>query len=227
MAATSSSEAAASLLIVGVVMANRKRVQRGRPTPSARRELPIVRPKTLGEWRKWLGVHHAASQGVWLILVKRTAGIPGLFYEEAVEEALCFGWIDSRPNTLDAERYKLRLTPRKAGSVWSQVNKRRIQKLIRARRMTPAGMAKVAAAKKDGSWVRLEEIDRLAIPQDLLVALDRDGQARLNFEGFSASSKKVILFWIASAKRPDTRRKRIAETIRLAGKNLKAAHWRP
>jgi len=194
--------------------------------PESRASLPILQPKTRAAWRSWLRVHHATSQGVWLILVKRTAGIPGVSYEEAVEEALCFGWIDSRPNTLDAERYKLRLTPRKPGSVWSRINKQRIQKLIRARRMTLAGKAKVAAAKKDGSWFRLEELDRLAIPRDLLLALEKDGQARLNFEGFSASSKKVILFWIASAKRPETRQKRIAETIRFAAMNQKAAHWR-
>jgi uncharacterized protein YdeI (YjbR/CyaY-like superfamily) len=189
-----------------------------------RATLPILQLETRAAWRKWLGLHHAASRGVWLILMKKAARIPGVTYEEAVEEALCFGWIDSRSKTLDAERYKLRLSPRKPGSGWSQTNKQRIRKLVRAGRMTPAGMAKVGAAKKDGSWTRLDETDFLQMPRDLLVALTENGEARRNFQAFSASSKKIILFWIVSAKRPQTRQKRIAETARLAAKNVKAAH---
>jgi uncharacterized protein YdeI (YjbR/CyaY-like superfamily) len=189
----------------------------------ARATLPILRLETRAAWRKWLGAHHAASRGVWLILVKKAARIPGVTYEEAVEEALCFGWIDSRSKTLDAERYKLRLSPRNPGSIWSQTNKQRIRRLVRAGRMTPAGMSKIAAAKKDGSWTRLEEIDRLEMPRDLLAALAENGEARRNFQAFSASSKKIILFWIVSAKRPQTRQRRISETARLAAKNIKAA----
>jgi uncharacterized protein YdeI (YjbR/CyaY-like superfamily) len=143
-----------------------------------------------------------------------------------VEEALCFGWIDGRLNTLDEQRYKLYLSPRKAGSVWSRFNKQRIRKLIKEGRMTSAGLAKIEAARKDGSWKTLDSIDRLEMPEDLATQLAANAAAQRNFEAFSASSKKIILFWIASAKRETTRQKRIEETVRLAAQNLKAAHDR-
>jgi uncharacterized protein YdeI (YjbR/CyaY-like superfamily) len=147
-------------------------------------------------------------------------------YSEAVEEALCFGWIDSRPGTLDTERYRLYVAPRKPGSVWSKLNKQRIRKLVKEGRMTSAGLVKIEAARKDGSWNTLDEIDRLVMPADLLEQLSANEDAKRNFEGFSTSSKKIILFWIASAKREETRQKRIEETVRLAAQNIKAAHYR-
>jgi len=181
-------------------------------------------PKTRAEWRKWLTAHHASSKGIWLILVKKGASTAGITYPEAVEEALCFGWIDSKADTLDTQRYQLHLSPRKPGSVWAKLNKQRIRKLVKEGRMTSAGLAKIEAAKKDGSWNKLGATDRLVIPADLLEQLAANAEAKRNFEGFSNSSKKIILFWIASAKRDETRQKRIAETVRLAAQNIKAAH---
>ena len=183
-------------------------------------------PKTRTEWRKWLAANHAISTGIWLVLIKKGARIPGLTYADAVEEALCFGWIDSRPGTLDAQQYKLYMSPRKPGSVWSKLNKQRIRRLVKEGRMTPAGLVKIEAAKKDGSWNTLDEVDRLVIPADLLEQLSANPEAKRNFEGFSSSSRKIILFWIASAKRAETRQKRIEETVRLAAQNVKAAHYR-
>lgn len=186
----------------------------------------VYHPKTRAGWRRWLTAHHANSPGVWLILVKKGADRPGITYPEAIEEALCFGWIDSKLNPLDAQRYQLYFTPRKAGGVWSQLNKQRIRKLVKAGQMTPAGLAKIDAAKKDGSWNTLTVIDRLDIPADLRQQLGTNAAAQGNFDAFSPSSKKIILFWIASAKREATRQKRIEETVRLAAQNLKAAHPR-
>ena len=189
---------------------------------------PILsyQPESLMEWRQWLTANHATSKGIWLILVKKEADLHGITYADAVEEALCFGWIDSKSSTLDEQRYQLHMSPRKAGSVWSKLNKQRIRKLVKEGRMTQAGLAKIKAAKKDGSWNTLNAIDRLEIPAELLERLSANEEARRNFEGFSTSSKKIILFWIASAKRDATRQKRIEETVRLAAQNIKAAHYR-
>jgi uncharacterized protein YdeI (YjbR/CyaY-like superfamily) len=194
--------------------------------PADSRHKPTVEPKSRAEWRKWLRANHASSRGIWLIVAKKSSGTQGISYDDAVEEALCYGWIDSRTNTVDATRYKLQMTPRKSGSVWSKPNKRRIEKLIEDGRMAPAGLAKIKAAKMDGSWTRLDKIDRLEIPADLKQAFSANPEAKRNFETFSDSSKRIILYWITGAKRAETRRKRVEETVRLAAENIKAAHPR-
>ena len=188
--------------------------------------IPLYHPKTRVEWREWLAINHDRSKGVRLVLIKKGADIPGIMYSDAVEEALCFGWIDSTPGKLDEQRYTLYMSPRKPKSVWSKINKQRIQKLVKEGRMTEAGLAKIESAKKDGSWNRLDAIDDLAMPTDFIEQLSANAEAKRNFEAFSASSKKIILFWIASAKRQETRQKRIEETVRLAAQNIKAAHYR-
>lgn len=194
--------------------------------PAKNSTLPSFQPETRAEWRKWLTTNHATSKGIHLILTKKGADIPGVMYDEAVEEALCFGWIDSSPAKLDGQRYKLYVSPRKPRSVWSRLNKQRIRKLVKEGKMTPAGLTKIEAAKKNGSWNQLDAIDRLVMPSDLLEQLSANPEAKRNFEAFSPSSKKIILFWIASARRDETRRKRIEETVRLAAQNIKAAHYR-
>lgn len=188
------------------------------------KEIPIYQPKTRAEWRKWLFMNHATSKGISLVIIKKKADVPGISYGDAVEEALCFGWIDGGANSLDAQRYKLSMSPRKPGGVWSRLNKQRIRKLLREDSMTAAGLAAIETAKKDGSWNKLNAINRLVMPADLLAQLSENEEARQNFEAFSDSSKKIILFWITSAKRTETRQKRIEETVRLAAQNIKAAH---
>jgi len=188
--------------------------------------IPSYQPKTRAEWRKWLASNHATSKGISLVIIKKNADVAGITYSDAVEEALCFGWIDGGADSLDAQTYKLYLWPRKPGSVWSRLNKQRIRKLVKDGSMTPVGLARIEAARKDGSWKTLNAIDKLVMPADLLEQLAANVEARRNFEAFSDSSKKIILFWIASAKRDETRQKRIAETIRLAAQNIKAAHGR-
>ena len=194
--------------------------------PSKPLQISSYHPKTRAEWRKWLATNHATSKGIQLVIIKKKAEVAGITYSDAVEEALCFGWIDGRANSLDAQTYQLYMSPRKPGSVWSRLNKQRIRKLVKEGRMAPVGLAKIEAAQKAGSWTQLDAIDELAMPDDLVEQLSANAKARHNFEAFSDSSKKLILFWIASAKREETRRKRIAETVRLAAQNIKAAHGR-
>jgi uncharacterized protein YdeI (YjbR/CyaY-like superfamily) len=165
--------------------------------------------------------HHRTSPGVWLVYHKKGSGIPSVSYAEAVEEALCFGWIDSKIHAIDSLRYRQIFTPRKPRSTWSKLNKRRVAALIRGKRMTAAGMAKITAARKDGSWKSLDEVENLRMPAELTRALAADTQARQYFEEFSDSARKLIIRWITSAKRPETRLKRIRTTVSLASLNKK------
>lgn len=181
--------------------------------------------KDRAEWRHWLEQNHASSRGVWLVYYKKDSGKPRVSYGEAVEEALCFGWVDSRPNALDDERYLQLFSPRKPGSPWSKLNKQRVEKLTEHGAMTPAGLEKVEAAKRDGSWGKWDAVEELVVPADLEEALCADKAAGENFQAFSRSSKKNILWWIESAKHPKTRSKRIGETVALAAKNIKANHY--
>lgn len=186
-----------------------------------------VHPKTRAEWRKWLKQNHTRTEGVWLISYKKDTGKPRVEYDEAVEEALCFGWIDSKPNKLDEERALLWFAPRKAGTGWSKINKARAEKMIAARRMTPAGLAKIEAAKQDGSWQALDAIEALEVPPDLAAALSANPIAQQHFDAFPRSVKRGILEWIANARKSETRAKRIEETARLAADNIRANQWRP
>ena len=176
-------------------------------------------------WRRWLKKNGPDSSGVWLVIYKKNSDESRITYVEAVEEALCYGWIDSTANKLDEKRYLQYFSPRKPKSIWSKSNKKRVVKLIREGRMTTHGLAKINAAKRDGSWTTFDAIERLSFPTDLRKAFQANAAARKNFEAFSSSSKKMILYWILSARRPDTRTKRIAETILLASRNMKANHY--
>jgi uncharacterized protein YdeI (YjbR/CyaY-like superfamily) len=186
-----------------------------------------VQPATRAAWRAWLAKHHSRAEGVWLITYKKIAGKPRIEYGEAVEEALCFGWVDSKPGKVDAERTKLWFAPRKARSGWSRPNKERIARMVAAGLMHAAGLAKIEAAKKDGSWQALDAVEDLVIDTDLAAALASYQQAAQNFEAFPRSAKRGILEWIALAKRPETRAARIAQTARLAQDNQRANQWKP
>lgn len=186
-----------------------------------------IHPTTRAAWRKWLTEHHTRESGVWLISYKKSSGKPRFEYDEAVEEALCFGWIDSKPNKLDEERSMLWFAPRKARTGWSKPNKDRVERMIAAGLMTPAGQVKVDAAKRDGSWNALDAIEALEIPPDLVKALAAHKPAPANFDAFPRSVKRGILEWISNAKKPETRAKRVEETARLAKDNIRANQWRP
>ena len=202
-----------------------KTTRAGRPEPG----LPEVIARTRAEWRAWLAKHHAQPGSVWLVYPKKTAkgsGFADLDYAAIVEEALCFGWVDSVPRQRDDGFGMLRISPRKAGSAWSKVNKARVARLVKDGRMKPAGLAKVEAAKRDGSWTALDAVEALEMPDDLSRALRRNATARRHFEAFPPGSRKIILTWIASAKKPETRAARVAETVRLAAENRRANHYR-
>jgi len=148
-------------------------------------------------------------------------------YDVAVEEALCFGWIDSKPRTLDDERSALWFAPRKAKSGWSALNKSRVERLTEQGLMQPAGLAKVEAAQADGTWALLDAVELLSVPPDLVAALSQLAGAADYFDAFPRSVKRSILEWIQMAKQAETRAKRVLETATLAARNERANQWRP
>lgn len=179
-----------------------------------------IEPGSRAEWRQWLAEHHGTSAGTWLIWRKKRAdGAQPLTLDEAVREALCFGWIDSTLRPLGNEKSALLFTPRRPRSIWSRSNKQRVESLIAAGLMTDAGQRVIDTAKRDGSWSSLDAVEELRVPDDLGQALAADPDAKRNFDAFTPSPKKNVLWWIESAKRPQTRAKRIAETVRLAAQN--------
>ncbi len=177
-------------------------------------------------WRRWLTQNYARADGIWLITFKKHSGRPHLDYADAVEEGLCFGWVDSKPGKVDAQRSKLWFAPRKPGTGWSKLNKERAERLIAAGSMHAAGLAKIAAAQADGSWSKLDAVEALEIPADLAQAFRQHAGSAKNFEAFPRSVKRSILEWILQAKKPETRAKRVTETASLAAKNIRANQWR-
>lgn len=186
---------------------------------------PRVEIETRAALRRWLQANHARSKGVWIVTTKQAAG-GRVVWNDVVEEALCFGWVDSLPRKLDETRSMLLLTPRKAKSNWSKKNKDHIADLERRQLMHPAGRAVVAAAKKSGTWNALDAVSALIVPDDLAAAFEEQQGARQHWETFPPSARRGILEWIAAAKRPETRAARVDETARLARINERANQWR-
>jgi uncharacterized protein YdeI (YjbR/CyaY-like superfamily) len=184
-------------------------------------------PKNRKAWRSWLQKNHIGKQHVWLIIYKKGTGKPSVTYDEVVEEALCFGWIDSKPNKRDDESYFLFIAPRKPRSPWSAVNKKRIEILLQQNKIEEAGLNKIEEAKKDGSWKLLDKIEALEMPATLKKAFAKNKPSLKNFTAFPAGVKKQIYQWIISAKTEATIQKRIEETVLLAEKNIRANQWKP
>lgn len=182
-------------------------------------------PADRAAWRAWLAANHATATGVWAVTYRRTAAKPVVGYDDLVEEALCFGWIDSQTGKLDDERTMLRFTPRKRGSAWSRSNKERVERLIAAGSITPAGLRVIEAARDDGSWDALNDVDDLVVPDDLAAALAGNAAAARGFAAMSASMQKPMLFWVASAKRPETRARRIEEILRYVAVGRSPLEW--
>ena len=182
----------------------------------------IFYAKTQKEWRKWLEKNHRSEKAVWLILYKKGSGIQSTNYAEALEEALCFGWIDSKAIKKDDESYCQYFAKRKHESNWSKVNKEKVSRLIEKGLMTSAGFESIEIAKRNGTWTALDEVEELIIPPDLQLLFDKNIAAFENWKNFSRYIKRGILEWILNAKRSETRQKRIAETVELAEKNIKA-----
>jgi uncharacterized protein YdeI (YjbR/CyaY-like superfamily) len=182
-------------------------------------EAPHVHADDRATWHAWLEANHASARGVWLVTWRRRTGRPTLSYEDAIEEALCFGWVDSTAGHLDDDRGKLYFAPRKPRSVWAASNKARVEKLIREGRMTPAGLAAIERARANGSWDLLESSDRLEVPDDLAAALEAHPPADASFAAFPPSTRKMMLGWLATARRPETRARRIERIAEAAARN--------
>jgi uncharacterized protein YdeI (YjbR/CyaY-like superfamily) len=185
-------------------------------------ELKTYYAKDRNAWRKWLDKNHAKSPGVWLIYYKKSSGTPRVEYNDAVEEALCFGWIDSTIRPIDDKKYMQRFTPRKPKSGWSGLNKQRINRMIEQVLMAPAGLEKIEIAKKDGSWESFDHIDAIQLPDDFAKALAKNKKAKSNFQNFPQFARKQFLYWINSSKRPETRKQRIQLLVKKAAANKKA-----
>jgi uncharacterized protein YdeI (YjbR/CyaY-like superfamily) len=177
---------------------------------------------TREDWRRWLKAHHRSEDGVWLVYYKRHTGKPRIEYEDALDEALCFGWIDAMVRRIDDERYAQKWTPRRPGTTWSQVNLTKARRLIRQRRMTKAGREALGSALEAGPTSRTPSGD-LSVPRDLERALRAHATARRFFDGLAPSYRRRYLGWLNDAKTDVTRRKRIAELVDLCARGVKSA----
>jgi uncharacterized protein YdeI (YjbR/CyaY-like superfamily) len=183
-------------------------------------DLKKIKPKSREAWRTWLDKNHATSQGVWLVFAKKHTGLATISYEDAVQEALCFGWIDSLMKSIDDRFHMQMFTPRKPRSAWSVTNKARLAKLMKAGVMAPAGLAAVAQAKKSGTWNTYANVDAMTIPPELKTALDANPDAKKNWPTYSESAQKSFLHMVNGAKRPETREKRVARIIDLVSNKV-------
>jgi uncharacterized protein YdeI (YjbR/CyaY-like superfamily) len=178
------------------------------------------------EWRNWLLQNHQSEKSIWLIIYKKESQIPSVYYSEAVDEALCFGWIDSKPNKRDENSYYQFFAKRSPKSNWSKVNKAKVSRLIEQNLMHPSGLEMIEIAQKNGTWNALDDVENQIIPLDLHQQFQKNKIAFENWENFPKSSKRLILEWIITAKKSETRQKRIDETVSQAEKNIKANHYR-
>lgn len=181
-------------------------------------KIQSVTPKDRKTWRQWLQKFHAKESGVWLVFYKKSSGKSSVSYNDAVEEALCFGWIDSIMKPLDEEKYMQKFTPRKVKSVWSALNKKRVEKMSEQNLMTPSGMAIIEMGKQNGSWSKLDDVENYIIPPELKKVFTKNKKASQYFEGLSKSNKKIWLYRLSNAKLPETKAKRIQELIVAADK---------
>lgn len=185
------------------------------------KEIETFYPRSRQEWRNWLQENHAKKQSVWLIYYKKKSNVSTILYSDAVDEALCFGWIDSKSKPIDEHKFMQFFSKRKEKSVWSKVNKEKIERLAKEGLMTNAGYEIIEKAKQNGSWNILDEAEALNIPEDLEREFNKRPNAKLYFLSLSRSDKRNILQWLILAKRQETREKRITEIVELAGKNQK------
>ncbi len=184
-------------------------------------EIETFCPTSQQDWRQWLMENHQSKQSIWLIYYKKQSKKPSLSWSEAVDEALCFGWIDSTAKTIDSETYKQFFCKRKPKSVWSKINKDKVQQLLADNLMMPAGLACIDIAKQNGSWSILDDVEALKMPEDLATAFDAQPDAKDFFLSLSKSVQKSILQGLVLLKRPETRQKRIKEIVERAAQKLK------
>ncbi len=191
-----------------------------------KKDIETFCPKSRRDWRKWLEKNHQSKQAVWLVYYKSSTEIASVSWSEAVDEALCFGWIDSTKKTIDKERYMQYFSRRKPDSTWSKINKEKVAKLIQNDLMTKAGFDGIETAKQNGTWLLMDDVEKLIIPEDLRIALNKNESSMEFFQSQSKSVKKAMLHWVVIAKRIEKRKKRIAEIARLAAKGIRPSQFR-
>ncbi|MDM7855210.1 YdeI/OmpD-associated family protein [Cellulomonas alba] len=192
-----------------------------------RTDAPQVAVESAAQWRAWLAEHHDDPEpGVWVVLWRATSGRPVVTYEQLIEEGVAYGWVDSQSASLDAERSMLWFTRRRPGSPWSGTNKARAARVDAAGRLAAPGRAAIEAAKADGSWTVLDDVENLVVPADLAAALAARPGARECWDAFRPAARRTILRWLLEARRPATRAARIDETARLAEQGV-PAHQQP
>ena len=185
-------------------------------TRKAPNDLPVIMFEQQKDWAAWLDKNHATSPGVWLRLAKKASGIPSVNYDEALAVALCYGWIDGQKKSYDESSWLQKFTPRGVKSIWSKVNREKVQQLIESGQMKPAGLAAVERAKQDGRWdAAYDSQSRASVPSDFQAELDRNAKAKAFFATLNSTNRYAILFRIQTAKKAETRAKRIEQFIRM------------
>jgi uncharacterized protein YdeI (YjbR/CyaY-like superfamily) len=189
-------------------------------------DIITFRPTSRHAWRQWLKVHHESEPSVWLVLYKKEANKPTISWSEAVDEALCFGWVDSKRKPLDGEKFIQFFSKRKLKGTWSKINKEKVLQLIAQKKMAKAGLRSIETAKQNGSWTILDAVEELKIPNDLAKEFRIQPGSKAFFLSLSKSVRKSILQWLVLAKRPETRQKRVEEVAALAAQKLRPKQFR-
>ena len=185
-----------------------------------------ISPENQQEWREWLEKNHETTDSIWVVMHKKSSSSFSMTWSDAVDEALCFGWIDSTRRTLDKHRFVQYYSKRKSSSTWSKVNKDKVEILLKSGLMQEAGQKSIDLAKKNGNWTLMDSVEAGIVPEDLRLALSEEVGAEVYFESLSKSVRKMFLHWIMAAKRPETRAKRINEIAENAGREMKPKHFR-
>jgi len=190
------------------------------------KDIETFRPGSIKEWRNWLMEHHDSKSSVWLIYGKKDSGLPSITWSEAVDEALCFGWIDSIKKPIDEKTFMQFFSKRKANSVWSKINKEKVKHLLAQELIEKAGLEAIKKAKQNGSWAALDAVETLKIPKDLALEFKNRKDAKIFFLSLSRSVKKAILQWIVLAKKTETRQNRILELVNSSSDNVLPKQFR-
>ena len=183
-------------------------------------------PKNINEWRTWLEKNHNIKKSIWLIYYKKDTNIPTITWSQAVDEAICFGWIDSTARSIDNEKYMQYFSKRKPTSVWSKINKEKVERLSSQNLITPAGYASIEIAKKNGSWEILDTVEEYKIPEDLEIEFMKKENSKDFFISLNKSTQKSILQWLVLAKKDETRKQRIIEIVNCADQKIKPKQFR-
>ena len=183
-------------------------------------------PANKDEWRNWLKENHLSADSIWVIFYKKSSPRHNMNWSDAVDQALCFGWIDSTKKSIDEETFMQYFSKRKPKSNWSRINKEKVKILIEQGLMEEAGLKSIEIAKENGSWTILDNVEALIIPEDLMEALSNQEGAFEYYESLSKSIKKGLLYWVISAKRPATRQKRVIEIVENAAQQMRPKQFR-